>query len=536
MSDSTALETAAPVEDRIALIEALLSVKLPSDLRRLLQAGAAGETLPFARPGLTATAEPDSFWGAAEYLRAARPDLQPCLLPIRMVGTLALCLDLKDPDPAQQPAPLVSVHLDGLQAPELVSESLERYLAAFSGDPPQDLWLDGLTSETPADPWFRNGLERLDAHMESLAFEYDHAKGGSLPRSHMWRPYRFCVQDVVLGISVIRHNRRYDCTEVDVFLTARIPEYEADSGCRALALQILSDARQCGASMEVRFTRHVAGGRVPEELCALAASLDVRFKNAGQGGITPAEARRFYLALTGFAPGLIDWITDLESRGAVSSTGLCYAVHHGIWSRGEIEVLLKSARSPALFFGGGHLPENWHLFHEDLVCARNALMSGLLRGALRRREHRVAGQDDALVELEDDERQVDGAYDARFALQRFVLKDAPTDTPLPWVHPAHKTAFSNTSELRVLLRGRDPGDFKHGLEADLARARRLGREDPTGPPVFVLVPADAVAAGAAASGLSDSGVEVGLFVCPLTVHQLDEDVVKRQEAMKVMRS
>ena len=522
------------VEDQIALIEALLSVKVPGGLRRILHARAAGEKLPFDPVGPHITSGIDSLWGATEYLRAVRPDVSPGLLPIRLVGNLALCLDLKNS--SRQSASLVSVDLIGSQAPERVSPSLKSYLAGFFGDPPHDLWLDRLASETQADPWFRHGLERLDGHMENLAFEYDHAKGGRLPRAHMWRPHRFCVQDVVLGISVIRHNRRYDCTEVDVFLTAQIPEYEADSGCRALALQILSDAHQCGASTEVRFTRHVAGGRVPVELCNLAAGLGVHFKNAGQGGITPVEARRFYLALTGFAPDLIAWITDLENRGAVSSAGLCYSVHHGIWSRGEIEVLLKSARSPALFFGGGHLPENWHLFHEDLVCARNALIGGLLRAALRRQEHPLAGGGAAVVELEDDERQVAGAFDARFALQRFILQGAPTDAPLPWVHPSHKTAFSNICELRVLLRGRDPGDLKKGLESDLALARQLRQEDPSGPPIFVLVPADALAEGDSEISRLDSNAKIGLLVCPLTVRQMDEDVVKRLEAMKVMRS
>lgn len=534
MSISTTPETAAVVEDQITLIEELLSVKVPGDLRSILHARAAGEKLPFDPVGPYVTSGIDSLWGATEYLRAARPDVSPGLLPIRLVGNLALCLDLKNS--SGQPASLVSVDLTGSQAPEKVSPSLKTYLAGFSGDPPQDLWLDRLASETQDDPWFRHGLERLDGHMENLAFEYDHAKGGSLPRAHMWRPYRFCVQDVVLGISVIRHNRRYDCTEVDVFLTAQIPEYEADSGCRALALQILSDAHQCGASMEVRFTRHAAGGRLPAELCNLAAGFGVHFKNAEQGGITPAEARRLYLALTGFAPDLIAWITDLENRGAVSSAGLCYAVHHGIWSRGEIEVLLKAARSPALFFGGGHLPENWHLFHEDLVCARNALMSGLLRAALRRQEHPLAGEGAAVVELEDDERQIDGAFDARFALQRFVLQSAPTGAPLPWVHPSQRTAFSKICELRVLLRGRDSADLKQGLESDLALANQFRQEDPTGPPVFVLVATDALVEGQGEICRLDINAKVGLLVCPLTVHQMDEDIVKRLEAMKVMRS
>ena len=76
--------------------------------------------------------------------------------------------------------------------------------------------------------YLQHGLDILERHVRQYndKFHYDHASGGKLPANHEWRPYRYCIQDVLFGATVTRHNRKNNCLEVDVFLTANIPEYD----------------------------------------------------------------------------------------------------------------------------------------------------------------------------------------------------------------------------------------------------------------------------------------------------------------------
>ena len=66
--------------------------------------------------------------------------------------------------------------------------------------------------------WFHVGMKRLTWHVEESPYRlnYNHAAGDKLPRNHIWRPYRFCVQDVLFGATVVRHAREHNCLEVDV--------------------------------------------------------------------------------------------------------------------------------------------------------------------------------------------------------------------------------------------------------------------------------------------------------------------------------
>jgi len=159
-------------------------------------------------------------------VRAARKDLDTPFVALRLAGTRALCLDPGQGD--EWDAPVVLVDLDGAELPEKVSDSLAKYLQEMQSDAPS--MPDASFGPVEPDEAFQKGLAHLERHLEQVSFNYDHKKGGRLPRSHLWRPYRFCVQDVILGIVVLRHDRRYNRLEVDVFLTAGIPEYAHERG------------------------------------------------------------------------------------------------------------------------------------------------------------------------------------------------------------------------------------------------------------------------------------------------------------------
>ena len=83
------------------------------------------------------------------------------------------------------------------------------------------------------------------------------------------------------------------------------------------ALFILSEAYKCGGSMEIRFTEHVEGGRVPEAICELAERVDspIPDESIVAGRISPDEARCLYAGITGFPSELRARVDELDAQG-----------------------------------------------------------------------------------------------------------------------------------------------------------------------------------------------------------------------------
>jgi hypothetical protein len=108
-------------------------------------------------------------------------------------------------------------------------------------------------------------LSRLEEYVNKFAVShnYSHADGGNLPSNHEWRPYRYCIQDVLFGSVVVQHDRKFNRLNVDVFLTADIPEYDPLAPTQALTAFLLSQAFKCGGSMEIQFTEDGKPSKVP---------------------------------------------------------------------------------------------------------------------------------------------------------------------------------------------------------------------------------------------------------------------------------
>ncbi|MCF6157608.1 MAG: SMI1/KNR4 family protein [wastewater metagenome] len=391
--------------------------------------------------------------------------------------------------------------------------------------------------------WWKRGLERLEQHINRIGFQYDHQEGGQLPRSHIWRPYRFCVQDIVLGITVIRHDKQYNRLVVDVFLTAEIPEYEADSGCRALVLILLSDAYKTGGSMEIRFTKNVEGGRVPRELCELAERLGVILAHVSEGGITPKESKDLYLALSEFRKELRDKIMVLDKAGSLSAVSAAYAVHRGVWTHQEFESLLLSSRFPESLQKGSFPPEIWHLFYYDLIHCRMATMGGYLDRQLTRRDHVLSEESQgAVLELEDDERNVEIEFDPAYCAKIYKFSDPDETVTVPWVfHEDAVRELSYGQTLKVLIRAHEFEDMEHYWQDDLNRANELkNRDNQNGLSSFVCVmylsdfkrlEPDVI------SRISEEfkNTEIPIIICPDFAALLDQEIVRRLESVKVMR-
>jgi hypothetical protein len=521
----------------VRLLQDLLDLKFPQSYSNFLEEHETiSRNLPIPLPGSSVSLDEDSVWGGTEFLRAARTDLERRYLALLLLDAWAICLDLTKE--MEGDSPVVKVELTKETPPEKISSSFVDFLEKLRTDPDGLLAFAAVTEHPVGDYWFQCGLERLGRHMENLSFAYDHKEGGQLPRSHVWRPYRFCVQDVILGVSVIRHDRKFNRLEVDVLLTSSIPDYPADSGCRALCLILLSDAYRSGSSMEILFTKHVEGGRVPREIVSLAKSLGTELTHVKDGGISPHEAKQLYLALSGFSDTTRVAITTLEEEGRVSSAGICYGMHHGVWSIPELEVILFGSSFPDTILRGLFSPESWHLFQYDLFHARNALMGGYLDLRLARREYtRKSG---GIVELEDDEQGLEILFNAEYYSKVYCLDEIEGIVTVPWLYGMDSDlTLSGSHRLWTLLRARDTEDMQANLLNDLQQAITLKKNlAAANDNICVMVPADfkRLDCDERTKIIEDFRKErIGLLLCPDFLTQLDQEVSRRFEAIKVIR-
>lgn len=457
---------------------------------------------------------------ATRIIRAANPIASTNLLPICVVQPgLFACIDCESAGTANHEPPVIYWSIN--------ASNSEQYRMASSFG----AYLYRVLSQKK---WRANSVKRMEWHVDNFYQEhqYNHAKGGKLPRNHEWRPYRYCIQDVLFGATVVRHNREANCLDVDVFLTAYVPEYDLLAGARALTTFLLSEAYKCGGTMELRFTREVEDGQVPSELQALANRYDISFRDSGRGRIMPEEAKALYAALTGFSPALQERIDTLERAGRIKMARACYAVHHGVWSREQIEMIALGSQRPDSVLAGLVQPYQRHLYIHDLLHARAALLGGMLDRQLARRERRDAAG--TPYDLEDDIRSLEITFDGDYYAKGYRSDELIS---VPWLHDQSRTIEILAGSLfYVLVRARDAADMLLHLESDLRLAQQL--RDQHGQPVFLLVPNDFITLPDAFTQRllnQAEALKIRLMVCPETVLTFDADAAERLARSRILR-
>ena len=469
----------------------MFDVRLPSDYRWFLGCYGALSIDDVRIIGLadeTPASEDLAVADITFLLRLAHIDTPLDLLPVEDLGGDQWACVLCPPEGARQ-GEVVLLDMANPQstdalprlAPSFIEYVYYRLLILVTPDEPEE-------PKTRSEGNIDHALRVFEKHVMAYhkEFEYDHAKGGKLPRNHDWRPYRYCIQDVVFGITVVRHLRRANHLLVDVFLTAEIPEYESLAGARALASFLLSEAYKCGGTMEIEFTNEVEGGHVPQVLQMLGERYGITFSHAAKGLISPAEAKALYAALTDFRPELRQRIEQMEERGQVRLARACYVVHHGVWTKEQVEMIVLGSELPDSILGGMSQPYQWMAYQHDLLHSRAALMGAMLDRLL---EQRVRISEDGIeFDLEDDLRRLEVSFEGNLYAKRYFSED-PIPLPPGWLHedqrehevPA-RTAF------HVLVRARDAADLQSHLPGDIGLAGSHHQE--TGEPAFVLVPHD----------------------------------------------
>lgn len=514
-------------EREIKAIEQELNLKFPAAYRSFIEKYGTLQTDYIAIYGLPINDHDElSVSSLTQLLRLSYHDFPEDILPFQdLGGERFACLNCS-PDIPDNSRVIVWNSNSDQKKQEPLSEDFEQYLYRLLYD-----W-----------KWWKKGLERLEWHIKNTGFQYDHQSGGQIPRSHIWRPYRFCVQDVILGITVVRHNTLYNRLEVDVFLTAEVPEYESNSGCRALSLMLLSDAYKSGGSMEIRFTSNIENSRVPRELCDYANSLNVPLSHVREGGISPKEAKMLYLAVSDLRLEIRDKIMEMDEAGTLSAVSAAYAVNRGVWTPQELETILLTSPFPESLLKGSFPPEIWHLFHYDMSIGRTALMGGYLDRQLSRHEHTFGAEQGAVLELEDDERKIDISWNQDFGAKVYKLIDPDEKAVIPWCY--HEDTLQELlygQELWVSICARECEDIEQKWNDDLQHLVELknGKDSSGGKNLFcIMYPADFNRLNTAVTSkiftqLKNQGIRI--MICPDFIVQLDQEVVRRFEALKIMR-
>lgn len=507
-------------------LENLFNITLPHDYRMFL--GNYG-ALYYAGISLFGLGEKQhtgmTVVEALLHFRFGFPHLSTQLVPVEdLEGGRFACLLTSDS--SRDHCPVVAVDITGREHPT------PRELASCFRDYAYERLnlTEGTSPDEVGDAWkvFEDHVQRFQDR-----FQYDHAEGGKLPRNTDWRPYRYCIQDVVFGVTVVRHHRDANCLQADVFLTAHIPEYGSLAGAHALAAFLLSEAYKCGGTMEIRFTRNVEGGQVPQELQELANGYGIQFRRANEGRIEPDEAKALYAALTDFAPKLQQRINELEAAGRIRMARACYVVHHGVWSKEQVEMIVLGSELADMILGGSAQPPQRHLYQHSLLHARAALMGGMLDRILAQRERTSA--EGIPYDMEDDVRPLTIQFDGYNYAKRY---QCPEPIPVPWLYPdGRERELLPDVPFRVLVRARDAGDLHVHLERDIQQVAQMPAHS-SGHPTFVLVPHDFTTLPESFQQQRQEQAKaaaVGLLVCPETTLTFDNDAASKLARSRVLR-
>jgi hypothetical protein len=506
-------------DDEIDSIEKIFNLSFPPEYREFLKKYGAIKTGNIKIFGLGVSFNSElSLKRMLALIRLSYPDFPSYLVPIeRSEDDSLFCLNCDYSLPDELKYKLVKYSYDKESKIESLNTDFFTYLYNRLKE-----------SEN-----YNSQMIVLRSHV--LKFEEDFLKKGKLPRNYVWRPYRFCSQDVVLGLTVVRHSVDNNCLEVDVFMTSDVPEFEEGIGAKVTTAFLLSEAYKCGGSMEIRFSENVEGHQVPIAICELAEKYGVKLKNINEGRIAPSEASLLYLAISEFSQPLKDLIESLFKEGRLSIERPCYALHHGLWTRAQIEHIILGSLRPESILGGETWPEQRHLYINDLKHASATVMGGVLDRKLTKRERNTGSE---ALELEDDVRPLNISFDPDHYIKIYSCSE---EMSVPWVKGQSTQIVKPGNEITVLVRAYDTDDLKRYLVHDIHLAGELNSTTEKQGKIistYVLVPRDfeELSQELQIQLLADAEASrVGIIVCPETVIALETDSARRLANSRRMR-
>lgn len=383
-------------------------------------------------------------------------------------------------------------------------------------------------------------LDIYEAHV--VRYNEKFRDANILPKNHDWRPYRWCSRDIVFSLMVVRHERSRNCLEVDVCLTAQPPQYYDYSGaCVAMGF-LLSEAYKCGTSMEIVFTNNVESrvddgvkkGRVPQDIYGLAKEFGITLKHAMEGHITPFEARQIYMELAGFSGKAQEKVMKLCVDGLLTPERACFLVMGGVWTVHEAESIILGSKNPESIILSASTPEERHLYLNDVMSARGAILGGGLDRKLLKKELMENGQ---IVESEDEETELSISFEPDTYAKVY---EAEEDCYIPWTGN-NELQFLRGEKLVVLVRARSSAEIIELFSADLESLKKTIEKYQTTDnkaAVYYLVPRDFEEIPEDEQRQIKQKVQevgAGFMMSPESVSSLDKEAMRRIETGRMVR-
>ncbi|WP_410611089.1 hypothetical protein [Amycolatopsis sp. lyj-109] len=310
--------------------------------------------------------------------RFARPDFPAYLLPVEQL-------------PESQ---LACVRLDGSDDPPVVIVDLEDSATWHETRfPVFERFSHYVTDfEDQAHAW-----RRISNFLRALQTGSAHGRRtpGQAPRPDDWRVYRFCSQNVVVAMVLLRFNRDDNILDVGACLITALSSLDPDAPARALCTLLLAEAHRSGGDLTVRFVRgtgnNAASVPIPGAVCRWSDRVGVVLDR--RGGLVDRDAGcRLFVESVNIGEALR---TLLREADAATAAATCYGVASGLWAASEVETLLAWSPSAGFVLRGLTDPMDRAHYACDVSDVRVAM---LVAAAHRKMS---AGVGDALLDAED---------------------------------------------------------------------------------------------------------------------------------------
>lgn len=351
--------------------------------------------------------------------------------------------------------------------------------------------------------------------MDQVAKRYktDYVSKGVRPRGSVLRPVQLACQNVVIGLATMRHDQTFDGLRVPLYVTCEVPHVATHEPNRAMASLILCDAFQNGGTMEVRFGDRNRPLEIPPGLARFARTVGVSVGEEDPTCITPAEARRLFVAVTPIPDDLRLRLDDLIDRRLISPERACYVLMAGLWTAIEFDYIAATSARTETIMKGGLAHEMRSARQSELETCRAAAMLGML---LRHLANADSSAVNGVRVVEDSAMHVawsvdDGSGAAVLAADRTFR--------LPWRAANVNGDVRSTDTLIVVPRG-----LPTSVDFDTVRDLQATHADSV---VSLLVPADM--ADVVPNGISR-------MACPERLAELDAGIERRAIALRVGRA
>ncbi|MCP2243358.1 SMI1/KNR4 family protein [Lentzea aerocolonigenes] len=218
------------------------------------------------------------------------------------------------------------------------------------------------------------------------------------PRPDDWRVYRFCSQNVVVAMVLLRYNRDDNVLDVGACLISALSALDHDAPARALCTLLFAESYRSGGDLSLRF---VQGTRRDSDPISVPRPLWRWAQRAGialdrRRGVVPSEAaQRLFVESIQVSRGLRDRLREAPD----AATAVCYGIASGLWHPVEVETVLVWSKNPGAVLRGLTNPIDRARYGADVLDVR----AGMLVAAAHRR---ISAGGDSLLDAEDVQQQV----------------------------------------------------------------------------------------------------------------------------------